>query len=56
LHSKHIKLAIIRRYASTNEASEEEKEAYYQVLHDVTTKVPKDDILVVIARRHECED
>ena len=46
--SRHIKLTVIQCYAPTNDASEEEKEAFYLALHDTTAQVPKHDMLVVL--------
>ena len=33
--SRHFKLMVIQCYAPTNDASEEEKEAFYLALHDM---------------------
>ena len=46
--SRHIKLTVIQCYALTNDAGEEEKEGFYLALHDITTQVPKHDMLVVL--------
>jgi len=44
--SKHIKLTVVQRYAPIDEASEEEKEAFYLALQDTAARVPKHDMLV----------
>ncbi|XP_071177545.1 craniofacial development protein 2-like [Mytilus edulis] len=46
--SRHIKLTIIQCYAPTNDASDEVKEEFYQTLNDVTAKVHKHDMIIVM--------
>jgi len=44
--SRHIKLTVVQCYAPIDEASEEEKEAFYLALQDTEARVPKHDMLV----------
>jgi len=46
--SWHIKLMVILCHTPTNNASVEEKEAFYLALHDTTSQVCKHDILTVL--------
>ena len=46
--SKHIKLTVVQCFAPTNEASEEEKEAFYLALQDTAAQIPKHNMLVVL--------
>jgi hypothetical protein len=46
--SKYIKLSIIQVYAPTNDASEEDKEEFYEQLQAVVDTVQKHDLLIVM--------
>ena len=46
--SKHIKMTVVQCYVPTNDASDVDKEHFYEVLHGITTAVPKHDMLVVL--------
>ena len=48
VNGKHANLSIIQCYAPTNEANEEEKEAFYGRLQEEGEKVPIHDVLYVI--------
>ena len=47
-YSKHIKMTVVQCYASRNDASDVDKERFYEVLHSITTAVPKHDMRVVL--------
>ncbi|XP_065584026.1 craniofacial development protein 2-like [Artemia franciscana] len=46
--SNHTKMTIIACYAPTSEADEEEKDAFYNMLHSVTKDVPRHNVLCVV--------
>jgi hypothetical protein len=47
-HSKYCKLTIIQCYAPTNDATDEDKDDWYQQLQQVVSRVPQHDMLLVI--------
>ena len=46
--SKYIKLSVIQVYAPTNDADEENKHLFYEILQKTLDKVPKHDMTVII--------
>ena len=46
--SKYVKLSIIQVYSPTNEASDEDKDNFYEQLHTVVDSVHKHDILLAM--------
>lgn len=48
LQSRHAKTTIFQVYAPTDEAEDEEKDAFYDQLHDVFTSAPSHDIKILL--------
>ncbi|GFR66118.1 endonuclease-reverse transcriptase [Elysia marginata] len=46
--SKNINMNIVQIYAPTNEAQDEEKDAFYDLLQEVMDKLPKKDINILM--------
>jgi exonuclease III len=46
--SKHIKLSVIQCYSPTNDANDNEKDAFYNQLQSVLHRTPKHDMVVVM--------
>jgi hypothetical protein len=47
-NSKYCKLTIIQCYAPTNEATDEDKDEWYEQLQRLVSKVPQHDMLLII--------
>ena len=46
-HSRFIKLTVINAYAPTNDADDETKNEFYELLNDIVQKTHKHDMLVI---------
>ena len=53
LYSKHIKMTVVQCYAPTNDASDVDKENFYEVFHGITTAVQKHDMFVVLGDKYD---
>ena len=47
-NSRHMKLTILQCYAPTNEATDEEKDCFYEQLQAVKERIPKHDICIIM--------
>ncbi|XP_011437187.3 craniofacial development protein 2 [Magallana gigas] len=47
-NSKHIKLGVIQCYSPTNDACDDEKDTFYNLLQSVLHRTPKHDMVIVI--------